>query len=1033
MATEKKSAKKSTNSKTVKKNNNSGKAEKQVSALPEPFLTRKAKAWIYIALTFVSVIILLFKGKVAWQIVRGFLFGTLGFAIFLLPFLFAYLTFLNVGEKNSFRLKGRTIFSIIFIVSMSIIIYLSTGSPHSDMSYFKCLGNLYRDLYSSDFYFPVGAGIFGGILGYPFSRYVGFGPTLSICIFVIVVSIFIILNISVHDIGMFFTDIFDSLKYKKEQNKEQKKIMLENYERYVRQAKLEQEEEELPEIIENPANDINNKNSKLKNKFNRIDIPLEITEKNKIGKKFRNRKLTPEEFLRITGQNYSTEKSENDKNSGEEISNVENTNGSENTNANLNSTNQLKNNTENDTKKETELPAEVLDIINRANQPMNINPKLETENLIEGTDEDVVDNENITNQSANEVTKDLDDYGDGYDVPFEESNNFEDVSNENDYGDNFEYQNYDENNYEKENTKNIVEKEKTTKDNFSKAKNNKFESSNDDEMDIEEQLSKYSYSVDSKKDHSEKSEKEEIKYHFPPIQLLTLNDNSNDRNALEEMQNNAKKLIETLDSFNVKASIVNICRGPSVTRYELQPAPGVKISKITNLSDDIALNLAANGVRIEAPIPGKAAVGIEVPNKVVSMVTMRELIDSDEFRGGKSKLTCVLGKDISGSTVVTDLAKMPHLLIAGTTGSGKSVCVNSILMSILYKANPDEVKLLLIDPKMVEFSKYKNIPHLLIPVVSDAKKAAGALAWAVSEMLQRYKIFSEYDCKNIDAYNDLVSENIRYMADNPPYEDENGEMIQPVMEHYGLPVAKEKMSRIVIAIDELADLMMAAPSEVEESICRLAQMARAAGMHLLIATQRPTVNVITGLIKANIPSRIALKVSSNMDSRTILDLGGAEKLIGRGDMLFSPVGAPKPLRVQGCYASDEEIERVTGFIKDLTTAQYNAEIEEKIKRIAAEEIAAGKKSADDGGGLDGLDVDSKMEEAIKCVIEAGQASTSLLQRRLKVGYARAGRMIDDMEQMGVVGPYQGSKPRDVLLTYNEWLERSQIMGDPDDE
>ncbi len=537
--------------------------------------------------------------------------------------------------------------------------------------------------------------------------------------------------------------------------------------------------------------------------------------------------------------------------------------------------------------------------------------------------------------------------------------------------------------------------------------------------------------VGYKTDNSSEEIKEEKVYHYPPIQLLKLNNNNNDRHAMEELQNNSKKLIETLNSFGVNASITNICRGPSVTRYELQPAPGVKISKITNLSDDIALNLAANGVRIEAPIPGKAAVGIEVPNKVVSMVTMRELIDSNEFRSAKSKLATVLGRDISGEIVVADLAKMPHLLIAGTTGSGKSVCVNSILMSILFKATPDEVKLLLIDPKMVEFSKYKGIPHLLVPVVSDAKKAAGALAWAVNEMLQRYKIFSEYDCKDIDSYNSLIERNQAYMENNPPVEDENGELKQPVLEVNGLPVAKEKMSRVVIAIDELADLMMAAPSEVEDSICRLAQMARAAGMHLILATQRPTVNVITGLIKANVPSRIALKVSSNMDSRTILDAGGGEKLIGRGDMLYSPVGAPKPLRVQGCYASDEEIEGVTDYIKKSYSAQYNADIEEKIKRIAAEEIAAGKKS-DSSDSDDGLDVDSKMDEAIKCVIEAGQASTSLIQRRLKVGYARAGRMIDDMEQLGVVGPHQGSKPRDVLMTYNEWLERRNVLQNRED-
>lgn len=510
-------------------------------------------------------------------------------------------------------------------------------------------------------------------------------------------------------------------------------------------------------------------------------------------------------------------------------------------------------------------------------------------------------------------------------------------------------------------------------------------------------------------------------YQYPPVALLHPSYDTDDEHAMAELHSNADKLIETLKSFGVTAYITNICRGPSVTRYELQPGAGVKISKITNLADDIALNLAAERVRIEAPIPGKAAIGIEVPNKVVSMVSMRELIDSEEFKSGKSKLTCVLGKDISGNNIVTDLGKMPHLLIAGTTGSGKSVCVNSILISFLYKATPDEVKMLLIDPKMVEFSKYKGIPHLLVPVVSDAKKAAGALSWAVTEMLQRYKIFSEYDCKNVQAFNTLVETNLKFIAENSTEDEEN------CMEVNGLPVPKEKMPQIVIAIDELADLMMAAPNEVEESICRLAQMARAAGMHLIIATQRPSVNVITGVIKANIPSRISLKVSSNIDSRTILDVGGAEKLIGHGDMLFAPVGASNPLRVQGCYASDEEIERVTGFIKKSHNASYNVEIEEKIRKIAAEEISIGGKS--EAPTIDGNEVDSKMEEAIKCVIEAGQASTSLLQRRIKVGYARAGRMIDDMEQMGIVGPHQGSKPREVLMTYQQWLERNNVLGD----
>ena len=534
------------------------------------------------------------------------------------------------------------------------------------------------------------------------------------------------------------------------------------------------------------------------------------------------------------------------------------------------------------------------------------------------------------------------------------------------------------------------------------------------------------------KKHEEQQADKKSAYVFPPTKLLEPQVDTESSSAYNEMQNNATKLIETLNSFGVKANITNICRGPSVTRYELQPAPGVKISKITNLSDDIALNLAANGVRIEAPIPGKAAVGIEVPNKVTSMVTLRELIETDEFQNNESKLNCVLGRDISGEIICTDLAKMPHLLIAGTTGSGKSVCVNALLMSILFKATPDEVKLLLVDPKMVEFSKYKGIPHLLVPVVSDAKKAAGALNWAVSEMLQRYRIFSEYDCKGIDSFNELVDKNLAYIEaqkQKPDYDPEAEE--QPCMEIDGLKVPTEHMCRIVIAIDELADLMMAAPAEVEESICRLAQMARAAGMHLILATQRPTVNVITGLIKANIPSRIALKVSSQIDSRTILDAGGAEKLIGRGDLLYSPVGAPKPIRVQCCFTRDDEIDRVTEFIKKSHSAEYNKEIEDKIRRIASEELG-GRGGKDSGvSPANAPEIDAMMEEAIKVVIESGQASTSMLQRRLKVGYARAGRMIDDMEQMGIVGPHQGSKPRDVLMTYNEWLERNNLLGSPD--
>jgi len=513
-------------------------------------------------------------------------------------------------------------------------------------------------------------------------------------------------------------------------------------------------------------------------------------------------------------------------------------------------------------------------------------------------------------------------------------------------------------------------------------------------------------------------------YNYPPIELLyPSGSKENTKKAMEELERNGNKLETTLKSFGVNANIINICRGPSVTRFEVQPAPGVKISKITNLADDIALNLASSGVRIEAPIPGKAAVGIEVPNKVVTMVSMRELIASKEFRSAKSKLSVVLGKDISGNTIVTDLAKMPHLLIAGTTGSGKSVCVNSLLISLLYKSTPDEVKLLLIDPKMVEFSKYKNIPHLLIPVVIDPKKAAGALNWAVNEMENRYKTFSAYGVRDIGGYNDMIDSYNKIRATRTPEELE----AEPLVNSEGIPVPDKKLSSIVIAIDEFADLMMTAPTEVEDSICRLAQKARAAGMHLVVATQRPTVNVITGVIKANIPSRISLKVSSQLDSRTILDVGGAEKLIGRGDMLFAPIGAAKPLRVQGCYASDAEIENVTSYVKKDHTTQYDMGVQEEIEKIAEQELTKGKDN--DGAGAGGSSSDDEMmEEAIKLVVENGQASTSLLQRRLRLGYARAGRLIDEMEQMGIVGPHVGSKSREVLMTYQQWLERKNNIS-----
>lgn len=484
-------------------------------------------------------------------------------------------------------------------------------------------------------------------------------------------------------------------------------------------------------------------------------------------------------------------------------------------------------------------------------------------------------------------------------------------------------------------------------------------------------------------------------YVIPPVSLLVHGEHASTKDVSGELKNKAERLIETLRSFNVEATITDISRGPTVTRYELKPAAGIRISKITNLADDIALNLAATHVRIEAPIPGKAAVGIEIPNTVMNKVYIRELIDTPEFTKQRSKLSAGLGKDIAGNCVYCDIAKMPHLLIAGTTGSGKSVCMNSIIVSILYRAKPDEVKFLMIDPKMVEFKKYAGIPHLLVPVVTDAKKASGALGWAVSEMLQRYNKFSETGVRDIDGYNKYVSK----------HED------------------MEPMPKICIFIDELADLMMAAPKEVEDSICRLAQMARAAGMHLVIATQRPSVDVITGLIKSNISSRIALTVSSQVDSRTILDAGGAEKLLGYGDMLYNPIGASKPIRVQGCFISDEEIEELCDFIKKQGESEYDENIQKEIEEKAVKD----KKSPFEGEEEED-NYDPLFEKAAEVVIESGTASTSFLQRKLSVGYARGAKIIDQLQDYGVIGPSEGSKPRKVLMNMQMWLEKRAYDG-----
>ena len=490
-----------------------------------------------------------------------------------------------------------------------------------------------------------------------------------------------------------------------------------------------------------------------------------------------------------------------------------------------------------------------------------------------------------------------------------------------------------------------------------------------------------------------------FQYKYPPIELFERSPEEADTAAQDELQANARKLVDTLESFGVHTKMRDISRGPAVTRYELQPMAGVKISRITSLADDIALNLAVADVRMEAPIPGKAAVGIEVPNHKRQAVNIRSVFESQSFQRMTSPLGIALGKDIAGTAQVADLCKMPHLLIAGSTGSGKSVCVNSIIMSLVFRSSPEDVKLLLIDPKVVELAEYNGIPHLLMPVVTEPKKAAGALGSAVQEMERRYRLFAENNVRDIKSFNRLA-------AESPDL---------------------EKMPYIAIIIDELADLMMVVGKDVEDSICRIAQKARAAGMHLIVATQRPSVDVITGLIKANIPSRIAFAVSSQVDSRTILDGSGAEKLLGMGDMLFMPVGAPKPTRIQGTFVRDEEISRVLDFIKQSGTVQYDEAMIEAMEKHA---IQDGKKGSSGADADEEPDSDPMFKQAVEVVIDAGQASTSLLQRRCKLGYARAARIMDEMEQKSIIGPYEGAKPRAVLISRQQWLEMQ--MNRPDE-
>ncbi|MBE6984254.1 MAG: DNA translocase FtsK [Ruminococcaceae bacterium] len=490
-------------------------------------------------------------------------------------------------------------------------------------------------------------------------------------------------------------------------------------------------------------------------------------------------------------------------------------------------------------------------------------------------------------------------------------------------------------------------------------------------------------------------------YVYPSVTLLSQN-RGNAIDATGEMRENSKRLADALKSFGIEPHIVNVIRGPSITRYELELDPGVKLSRITNLSDDIALSLGATGVRISA-IPDRiSVVGIEVPNKAVNTVYARDVIDSAAFKNSKSRVSFAVGKDISGNCIVGDIAKLPHMLIAGTTGSGKSVCMNTLIISLLYKSRPDEVRLIMVDPKMVELGVYNGIPHLLIPVVTDPKKAAGALQWTVTEMMRRYRLMSEQGVRDLESYNKAI-------ASDPD---------------------EQKLPQVVVVIDELADLMLVAAKEVEESICRIAQMGRASGIHLVIATQRPSADVITGLMKANIPSRIAFAVSSAMESRIILDTPGAEKLVGKGDMLFAPLGQGKPKRVQGCFINEDEVQAVVSSIKAQTTSDYSSEIMEHIEKRAEQSGKHASSNADSAQSASDRDGDELLPAAVEVILETGQASVSMLQRRLKLGYARAARIVDEMEEKGIVGPFEGAKPRQLLITKEQWEQMQNGTYDP---
>ena len=804
-----------------------------------------------------------------------------------------YMAIITDKEKQIQHFKSKVALCILIVLLIGALIYVATGTPHSEKGYLACAGELYLDIFESESYFTFGAGFIGGLLGYPMASLIGNVPTVLICILVLLAVIFGITNLSINDIAeAAASKVEQGVTYVKHKSEEKARVRRE----YIAEREAEEAQREM--FIAGGENDktiVSPQKKKRRGKRSGIDIPLDESTHDDNKTKL-NRKLE----------------------------------------------------VDCDYKADVKDASKVADEV----EEPQFYESPEKEVYGEEYEEGIIQNEHNENEN---VSDDLMDIINRASKNFDEKNHKAETEPE-------PVPSYEENRHNEENS-------------------------------FEEELENASYSPVEIREKEEKPE-----YHFPPVQLLSLSKNNNDRNASEEMHNNAKKLIDTLDSFNVKASIVNICRGPSVTRYELQPEQGVKVSRIVGLADDIKLNLAVADLRIEAPIPGKAAVGIEVPNSENTAVMLGDLLESKEFKNSKSPISFAVGKDIAGKVVVTDIAKMPHLLVAGATGSGKSVCINTLIMSVIYKADPDDVKLILVDPKVVELSVYNGIPHLMIPVVTDMKKAAGALNWAVTEMEKRYKLFAQYNVRDLKGFNEKVKHG------------ETGPEIQ------------KKLPQIVIIIDELADLMMVAPGEVEGAICRLAQLARAAGLHLILATQRPSVNVITGLIKANMPSRIAFSVSSGVDSRTIIDMNGAEKLLGKGDMLFYPSGYPKPVRVQGSFVSDEEVQKVVDYLIDKNgNTSYSNELEEQISSSAdlpGQGMLPGQQDSENSR-------DVYFADAGNLIIDKEKASIGMLQRMFKIGFNRAARIMGQLCEAGVVGPEEGTKPRKVLMTKEEFAEYMQ--------